>query len=83
MVLCRAGRLGLEAGAPRRFNGVFDEILAVLPFEPATMARLGGPPTCYVGHPATSRLGPQPVVHETGPLLLLPGSREELRRHCR
>src|SRR6478735_8196998 len=27
-----------------------DHVLAVLPFEPEFMARLGGPPTTYVGH---------------------------------
>lgn len=27
-----------------------DHVLAVLPFEPEIMARLGGPPTTYVGH---------------------------------
>lgn len=27
-----------------------DHVLAVLPFEPEVMARLGGPPTTYVGH---------------------------------
>ena len=61
---------------------LYDEILAILPFEPATMKQLGGPRTTYVGHPALnqSRLRPsQPVA---GPLLLLPGSRPgELRRH--
>jgi lipid-A-disaccharide synthase len=61
---------------------LYDEVLAVLPFEPAVMRKLGGPPTTYVGHPAlghTRFREPQP---ERGPVLLLPGSRlGELRRH--
>ncbi|MDP1730682.1 MAG: hypothetical protein Q8L54_05785, partial [Devosia sp.] len=43
---------------------------------------LGGPPTCYVGHPALQALPFRSAIPERGPLLLLPGSREgELRRH--
>ncbi|MBL0372998.1 lipid-A-disaccharide synthase [Rhizobium sp. KVB221] len=30
--------------------GYVDHVLAVLPFEPEVMARLGGPPTTYIGH---------------------------------
>lgn len=63
-------------------NGLFDEVMAVLPFEPAVMAKLGGPPTTYVGHPAAARFQSRPAQPDTGPLMLLPGSREgELRRH--
>lgn len=61
---------------------LFDEVLAVLPMEPAVMAKLGGPPTSFVGHPATRRMTLRPTQPERGPLLLLPGSREgEIRRH--
>lgn len=61
---------------------LFDEILAVLPFEPKVMAELGGPLTTYVGHPALTRFPMRSSQPERGPLLLLPGSREgELRRH--
>jgi lipid-A-disaccharide synthase len=61
---------------------LFDEVLAVLPFEPKVMAELGGPPTSFVGHPALARLPMRAAQPERGPLLLLPGSREgELRRH--
>lgn len=61
---------------------LFDEVLAVLPFEPKVMAELGGPPTSYVGHPALERFPMRPTQPERGPLLLLPGSRTgELRRH--
>ena len=61
---------------------LFDEVLAVLPFEPEAMARLAGPPTSYVGHPALHRNPMRPGQPQRGPLLLLPGSRAgELRRH--
>ncbi|MEQ1769062.1 MAG: lipid-A-disaccharide synthase [Devosia sp.] len=63
-------------------RGVFDEVLAVLPFEPNVMADLGGPPTHYVGHPALAHVAQRHSLPERGPLLLLPGSRGgELRRH--
>lgn len=72
------------ARAPQRaakLKPLFAEVLAVLPFEPAVMQRLGGPPTSYVGHPALGERLVRDMV-EQGPLILLPGSREgELRRH--
>jgi lipid-A-disaccharide synthase len=59
-----------------------DRVLAVLPFEPAAMARLKGPPTTYVGHPLIERLSDlRPAPGERLPLaaratlLVLPGSR--------
>ena len=71
--------------APERaakLTPLFDEVLAVLPFEPKVMAELGGPPTSYVGHPALSQGPVREVQPERGPLLLLPGSRTgELKRH--
>lgn len=61
---------------------LFDAVLAVLPFEPAVMERLGGPPTCYVGHPALRERIERTGARDSGSLLLLPGSRAgELRRH--
>jgi lipid-A-disaccharide synthase len=60
---------------------LFEEVLAILPFEPAVMTRLAGPPTSYVGHPALGERLERDTV-ERGPLVLLPGSRDgELRRH--
>ncbi len=60
---------------------LYDEILAVLPFEPRVMRELGGPMTSYVGHPALA----DPVLPHTSSgdrIALLPGSRAgELRRH--
>lgn len=61
---------------------LFDEVLAVLPFEPGVMKELGGPPTTYVGHPATRRFAMRPEMPDRGPFLLLPGSRRgEIARH--
>lgn len=64
-----------------RIRPLFEEVLAVLPFEPAVMERLAGPPTSYVGHPALIERHRREAI-ERGPLVLLPGSRSgELRRH--
>lgn len=61
---------------------LYNEVLAVLPFEPAVMRKLGGPETVYVGHPALEQTTFRPSEPERGPVLLLPGSRVgELRRH--
>lgn len=72
--------------APRML-GYVDHVLAVLPFEPEVMAKLGGPPTTYVGHRLASdanliavrehRRQRQQVeqVEGTRTCLLLPGSR--------
>jgi len=75
-------------GRARAMRAYVDRVLALLPFEPEAMARLGGPPTDFVGHP----LGEQ--IHELRPdagpasrlagaplLLAMPGSRSgEIRR---
>lgn len=65
---------------------LFDEMFSVLPFEPEVMARLGGPTTTYVGHPATDRIQRQNLFSQdltaSGEVVLLPGSRHgELKRH--
>lgn len=61
---------------------LYNEVLAVLPFEPAVMRKLGGPETVYVGHPALQQTHFRESEPERGPVLLLPGSRAgELRRH--
>ena len=63
-----------------------DHVLAVLPFEPAAMQRLGGPPTTFIGHRLTSepallkvreirRARGQKQPSDAHTLLLLPGSR--------
>lgn len=68
-----------------------DHILCLLPFEPAALERLKGPPGTYVGHPLVERI-PQMRPREAREaearasldrqtVLLLPGSRmAELRR---
>jgi lipid-A-disaccharide synthase len=75
-----------RARAMRRY---IDSVLAILPFEPATHVRLGGPPCFYVGHPLIERLADlRPNAEEMQrrqadpPLILvLPGSRSsELHR---
>ncbi|MET0742864.1 MAG: lipid-A-disaccharide synthase, partial [Microvirga sp.] len=69
-------------GRAPRMRAYVDHILALLPFEPASHERLGGPRTTYVGHPLIERIhefrpdGPRRVTTD-GParLLVLPGSR--------
>ncbi|MCZ8183307.1 MAG: lipid-A-disaccharide synthase [Beijerinckiaceae bacterium] len=68
-----------------------DDILCLLPFEPAALARLGGPVGHYVGHPLIERLGeyrPQDAAEaaarnekERALALLLPGSRHAELQH--
>ncbi|HMA73789.1 MAG TPA: lipid-A-disaccharide synthase [Xanthobacteraceae bacterium] len=67
-----------------------DHVLALLPFEPEAMHRLGGPPCSFVGHPlaeAVTTLRPSSDeaarrAAEPPLLLVLPGSRSsEIRRH--
>ena len=43
-------------GRARKMRRYVDHLLALLPFEPAAHARLGGPATTYVGHPLIERL---------------------------
>jgi len=63
-----------------------DHVLAVLPFEPEAMKRLGGPETTFVGHRLTDDPSllkvrgiraerPAKVKHQEKTILLLPGSR--------
>lgn len=62
-----------------------DHVLCLLPFEPAVLQRLGGPPGTYVGHPAVERIAEmrprsdaeRAARARTGDatLLVLPGSR--------
>lgn len=76
-------------GRAKAMRAYVDQVLALLPFEPAAMARLGGPPTDYVGHPLSERVAElRPNADEarrriSDPpiLLVLPGSRSgEIRR---
>jgi lipid-A-disaccharide synthase len=76
-------------GRARSMSRYIDHVLALLPFEPETHRRLGGPACSYVGHPLAetasllrpteteaARRGADPPV-----LLVFPGSRSgEIRR---
>jgi lipid-A-disaccharide synthase len=73
----------------RAMRAYVDEVLAILPFEPAAFARLSGPHCTYVGHPLAERIAdlrpsPDEVRRRlTDPplVLVLPGSRgSEIRR---
>jgi lipid-A-disaccharide synthase len=73
----------------RTMRGHIDHVLALLPFEPAAVARLGGPACSYVGHPLIEQIGSlRPNAEETrrrhanpSLVLALPGSRAgEIRR---
>jgi lipid-A-disaccharide synthase len=76
-------------GRARAMRAYVDHVLALLPFEPAAMQRLQGPPTSFVGHPLGEQVALlRPNAEETRrrlsspPLLLvLPGSRAgEIKR---
>lgn len=78
-----------RTGRAKAMRGYVDHVLALLPFEPAAHARLGGPPCTYVGHPLVERLDElRPSSGEAGRraesppvVLVLPGSRRsEIRR---
>jgi lipid-A-disaccharide synthase len=76
-------------GRARAMRAYIDRVLALLPFEPAVMQKLGGPPCTFVGHPLSEKVANlRPNAEESKrrlsdpPLLLvLPGSRAgEIRR---
>jgi lipid-A-disaccharide synthase len=68
-------------GRARAMRDYVDCVLALLPFEPAAHARLGGPRCVYVGHPLVERLDALASAGRRGEggerplLLILPGSR--------
>ena len=78
-------------GRARAMRAYVDHVLALLPFEPAAHARLGGPPCTYVGHPlvgagraaAPERRGGAAARLPIRPsCCVLPGSRSgEIARH--
>ena len=80
-------------GRARKMRRYIDHILAILPFEPETHRRLGGPPCSYVGHPLVEKLDwlqhldPEALRRRLGiatdraVLVVLPGSRtSEVKR---
>jgi lipid-A-disaccharide synthase len=76
-------------GRARAMRAYIDQVLAILPFEPAMYVKLGGPPCRYVGHPLIERIAElRPNAEEaqrrrTDPavVLILPGSRNSEIRH--
>ncbi|MFO0990233.1 MAG: lipid-A-disaccharide synthase [Alphaproteobacteria bacterium] len=70
-------------GRARKMRAYIDHVLALLPFEPALYARLGGPACTYVGHPLAQDIAvlrpdaAEQARRDSGPpsLLILPGSR--------
>jgi lipid-A-disaccharide synthase len=76
-------------GRARAMRAYVDHVLGLLPFEPAVMQRLGGPPTTFVGHPLGEQVArlrrnaeePQRRLTDPPVLLVMPGSRSgEVRR---
>ncbi len=73
-----------RSGRARVMRSFIDHVLAILPFEPAALERLGGPPCTYVGHPLGERVGElRPDAAEAARrnaeppiVLVLPGSRK-------
>jgi lipid-A-disaccharide synthase len=76
-------------GRARAMRAYIDQVLAILPFEPAMYVKLGGPPCLYVGHPLTERIAElRPNAEEAARrradppvVLVLPGSRGSEIRH--
>ncbi|RFB80224.1 lipid-A-disaccharide synthase [Methylovirgula sp. 4M-Z18] len=72
-----------RSGRASKMRAYIDHVLAILPFEPAALQRLNGPPGTYVGHPLIERLDvlqPDPDdaarrLAEPPLLIVLPGSR--------
>jgi lipid-A-disaccharide synthase len=73
----------------RAMRQYVDHVLALLPFEPAVHAELGGPPCTFVGHPSGERIATlrpseqesQRRLADPPRVLVLPGSRRgEIRR---
>lgn len=80
-------------GRARKMKPYVDEVLALLPFEPAKHKELGGPSCHYVGHPLIEQkqwidqLDPAPLLEklsidkQSKILTILPGSRPNEIKH--
>jgi lipid-A-disaccharide synthase len=76
-------------GRARAMRAYIDQVLAILPFEPAVHVKLGGPPCLYVGHPMIEHIAAlRPNAEEArrrsvdpAVVLVLPGSRGIEIRH--
>ena len=73
-------------GRAAKIRPYIDHILAVLPFEPAVLKKLGGPEATYVGHPLANEV---PAIKSSAKklcanppkMVILPGSRRsEIKR---
>ena len=65
-----------RSGRAAKMTAYIDHVLALLPFEPGVLERLGGPPGTYVGHPLAALAETAPSeAREPPELLVLPGSR--------
>src|SRR5262249_24064913 len=70
-------------GRARKLAPLVDHVLALFPFEPDVLKKLGGPPASYVGHPLLERIGElraspqeeQARASDPPLLVVLPGSR--------
>ncbi len=66
----------------QQIKPLYDEVLAVLPFEPRVFAELDGPTCTYVGHMAERVQATQKPSELQSGFLLLPGSRDgEINRN--
>jgi lipid-A-disaccharide synthase len=71
----------------KKMRAYVDHVLALLPFEPAALRELSGPPCDYVGHPLVERIAELTPDADDEPartaptLLVMPGSRlAEIKR---
>jgi lipid-A-disaccharide synthase len=70
-------------GRARKLAPLVDHVLALFPFEPDVLKKLGGPPSSYVGHPLLERIGDlraspeeeRSRANDPPLLVVLPGSR--------
>lgn len=73
---------GYKPERAAKIRSLYDEVLAILPFEPAVMEELGGPPCQFVGHPTLAHSPRLKSQNNAETIILMPGSRKgELRRH--
>ena len=69
-----------RAGRAKKIKPYIDHIMAILPFEPELLKKLGGPEATYVGHPLAAEIPSiatktKKICSQVPKLLVLPGSR--------
>ncbi len=73
---------GYKPERAAKIRVLYDEVLAILPFEPAVMKQLNGPLCQFVGHPSLAHSPAPKSSDKANTIVLMPGSRKgELRRH--